>query len=503
MLQISRDLFLRWNEKKICYCHWKSNEHLMEGLNGLTDLDVYVAPADKAFAEEALAELQYVKFVPQKGARYPMVDEWLGFDYETGKLVHLHLHFQIITGTKYNKEYVFPIDDLMMHTRVQDSETGVYVISPALELIVLYSRIVLKAKNKRTVRVNEDYKKEILYLKERYDRQQLQQFCKALLGERGDKLFQMIEAPSVNQQEWYDLYKLVDSWLRPYKKYNRLVVRIRYRYFHMRAIRNAVCNRRFHKNYITKKTLPNRGLSVCFIGADGCGKSTVSQEIVKWLSWKVEAKRFYLGSGDHHHSLLKDVLGKAMKRAKSSSAKVTEEKSTHGTEKMPVKKISFKRRILRLGYTILGSTYCKNIAVQAYREIKKASRYTKQGAVALLDRFPQNQFPGLYDGHKVAIRYLRDGKGGLYQRLMAWREERAIEKAQRYQPDLLFKLHLPPEESVRRKPDHTLEEVAAKAAITPKLVFANSKVFDIDATQPYEEELLQIKRLIWNEVLQK
>lgn len=503
MLQASIDLFQSWNEKKIRYCHWKSNEHLMEGLDGLTDLDVYVAPADQKIAEEALANLHYVKFVPQKGARYPMVDEWIGFDYESGKLLHVHLHYQIITGTKHSKEFVFPIDELMLNTRVQDRETKVYLIAPELELIVLYSRIVLKAKDKRNVVPNNDYKKEIAYLKERVGAAALEQYCNALLGARGVDFIALLDKEELSAEQWFAVYKIVESWLRPYRKYNKLTARLRYRYYYLRNVRNAVFNRRLGANFIGRKTRPEQGLSICFLGSDGCGKSTVSQEIEKWLTWKIEAKRFYLGSGDHYHSILKLLMAKAQGTKKHLTPANESAAPTHSGEKQekPVK-VGFKRRLLRWGYDIVSSTYCRNIAVRAYKEVKKASRYVKHGGIALFDRFPQNQFRGLYDGPKVRVRCFRDGRAGVYVRLMAWSEERAIAKTQNYQPNLMFKLHLPPEESIRRKPDHTLEEVAPKAAITPKLVFANSKVHDIDATQEYASELLEIKRLIWNEVVQ-
>lgn len=40
MLKISKALFTAWNKEDLLYCHWKSNEHLLPGLDGATDLDV-------------------------------------------------------------------------------------------------------------------------------------------------------------------------------------------------------------------------------------------------------------------------------------------------------------------------------------------------------------------------------------------------------------------------------------------------------------------------------
>lgn len=39
------------------FVHWKSNDHLAEALAGLTDIDIYVAPADRAAFETVMAGL--------------------------------------------------------------------------------------------------------------------------------------------------------------------------------------------------------------------------------------------------------------------------------------------------------------------------------------------------------------------------------------------------------------------------------------------------------------
>lgn len=502
MLRICKELFSDWNTGDVRYCHWKSNEHLMEGLDGETDLDVFVMPEDQPRAEKLLDLHQYLKFVPQKSARYPLVDEWIGFDYDTGKLVHVHLHYQIITGTKYNKEYVFPLNDQMIADRILDAETEVYIASPNWEIIILYSRIALKAKDKKNIKAKKDDQKEIDYLKLRIDKEQVLKNCQMCFGDDAQTVYDLILSEKLSAAEWSLLLAMVKRWLAPYRKHGNLYVKLKYHYHYYRNVAMAVMRSRMGKHPITRKALPNKGLSICFIGADGSGKSTVSCDIQNWLNWKIEADRFYLGSGDHYNSLTKRLISKFMRKkapAKADSKEYGEPKGS--ADKKAPQKMSLKQRVLRIGFLVLSCRYLKQIAVRSYREIKKARKYAQKGAVALYDRFPQNQFSGLYDGPKIRSRY-GDSKN-LYARMMARREEKAIEKAQKYQPDLVFKLILSPEESVRRKPDHTLEEVAPKANITPKLVFANSHVVDIDAAQPYEQEILQIKRNIWREMISK
>ena len=145
MLNISKELFASWNEAHLLYCHWKSNEHLLAGLEGKTDLDVLLSRTDKNQGEKLLRSLDFLKCKSQYGSRYFEVDDWIGFDKDTGALIHLHLHYALVTGHKGMKEYSLPWIDLALRTRVMNEKYGVYMMEPNLEMMTLYTRIGLKA----------------------------------------------------------------------------------------------------------------------------------------------------------------------------------------------------------------------------------------------------------------------------------------------------------------------------------------------------------------------
>ena len=44
-----------------------------------------------------------------------------------------------------------------------------------------------------------------------------------------------------------------------------------------------------------KKILSKNGIAIAFIGADGSGKSTIVNDITKWIKWKLEVKQIYMG----------------------------------------------------------------------------------------------------------------------------------------------------------------------------------------------------------------
>lgn len=461
MLELCKELFSSWKDNNVLYCHWKSNEHLMEGLDGETDLDVFVSSVSHDQAEDNLKELNFIKFKPQSYCTYPNVDEWIGCDYDTGKLIHVHLHYQIITGTKYNKEYVFPIDDLILETRIFDKETGVYTTSYELELLILYARIALKSNDKKHIKPNDDYQKEIIYLKQRYSKEVLHSVLEKLLIDDAEQVYYYIEKEKLDHEEWYNLFFIISKWLKPYRRKGQMQVFMRYNYYKVINRIIKALNRRFDSLYVTKKTKPGRGISICFIGVDGSGKSTVSNEISKWLSWKIENHVFYLGSGDGY------------KKHRNLYAKI----------------------ISRLPHPSAGLL---RIAKYYNHQLKKADRYISKGGIALFDRFPQNQFVGIYDGPKIAAQY-ESKMSNIIVRKLAHKEEQILKDCQRFQPDLLFKLFIPVEESIRRKHDNEII-IRKKAEITDKLVLEQSETHVIDATQDYNQEILSIKRLIWEKL---
>ena len=499
MLDICKQLFHQWNDQEIKYCHWKSNEHLMEGLDGETDLDVFVAPLDKERAEAILIQCRYIKCLTQKGHRYPNVCEWIGFDTSTGRLVHVHLHYQIITGTSYCKEYVFPVDELIIESRELDKETNVYVTNPNLEIIILLCRIALKAKKKHGIHVGKGDRREIAYLKERMQNDGVHNLCVQLMGEDGDKFCSLIMEEELTCEEWYKVYHIASKWLKPYRKYSKLHVFFRHHYHQIRELFLFIANKKYNRCFINRKTFPNNHLSICLLGQDGSGKSTVTMELEKWLNWKIDAHRFYLGSGEHYKSMAKRLVSKASKSKKQDhhTEHPQYDKSSGSQGKKKKKNIKNFLAATLVSWNLLG------IARRAYKEVRRANQYMKKGGIPLFDRFPQTQFEGIYDGPKIADYYRQNSLDFTIVKWMAQRECAIIKKIQDYQPRLVFKLMLSPEESIRRKPFENLEAVTRKHEITQQLQFPNSAVYIVDATQDYQQEMVFIKNKIWEALLQR
>ena len=108
MLKKCKIFFERIEKSKIKYCHWKSNEHLEEGLIGITDLDVLIEKEKYNEISSILMKLGFKRGKSIFYLSYPSIEDYIGFDEETGKMIHLHLHYELMIGKKFIKGVRLP-----------------------------------------------------------------------------------------------------------------------------------------------------------------------------------------------------------------------------------------------------------------------------------------------------------------------------------------------------------------------------------------------------------
>lgn len=483
MLEICDKLFSQWNQNNLSYCHWKSNEHLLPGLNGDTDLDVLLSESHSTKGRCILAELGFLECKSQYGSRYPGVEDWIGFDKDTGKLIHIHLHYNLVTGHKGMKEYVLPWREEALQTRIKNEKYGVYTMEPNLELITLYTRIGLKADFKNLIRCkigkyyfDKDTKKEIDWLKERVDFTKVDTLAQKYYGSLAGQLLELLHKETIDAKSFMLLRKLAEANFKNNRRINSFV---RLREICFFAYRRFFLTIRQRNRMVITKKVPIReiGLTVAFLGQDGAGKTTVTKSIIKWWKWKLDVQYVYLGSGDNYSSWKKCLI-----------------------KKLP------GRSVFRYMRTFLTLLDARDRTIKAYDNVKKAIEYANRGGLVVYDRFPQMDYAGICDGPKIRKRLIDIFGDGLMYKLfspLAKSEEMTLRKITESSPDLVFKLILTPEESLRRKPEENYEDVQIKHEIIKSLEFKHSDVYSIDATMPFDQEIIQIKNVIWNSLIKK
>lgn len=504
MLQVVENLFQLWNDNGVVYCSWKGNSHIEDAMNGTSDFDILVSANSIENSALLLKKAGYMLCITQPDSRYPGVQDWIGVDTETGTMIHIHLHQFMIAGHSGVMEYILPWNDIAFSTRHLNDEYNIYMMNPSLEILLLFTRLGIEHSSRKLKKTHEGWvlkektQIEISYLKERIDRNLTLELAKELFPACFEAIMRLIEKEVIDAKDIEQLTTVTKKTCAKWSRYSITKTKflILLKYFKKVAVRKW--NKSMWRGCITKKVpTSGKGVSIAFIGQDGCGKSTVTHDIEAWLNWKIDAHRFYLGSGDHYNGTLKRFLSKA-ERIKRSGINAHEgDKVITELKKNKRRKKSLKNFLV----AFLVSQNHINVVKRAYKEVRLSESYRSKGGIPLFDRFPQNQFEGIYDGPKIATYIDETGLDYWLIRLLSKKEKKYINKIQQYQPQLIFKLLLPPEESIRRKPFEDLQAVTLKHEITKSLFFANSKILLVDATQDYQKELIFIKKEIWEAII--
>ena len=139
-------LLREWDAAGVRYCHYKSNQHLLPALAGLTDLDILLDHRHTRLAQVVLGAAGYKRFDAKLAARYPAVEDYLGFDEGSGRLIHIHLYHRLLVGAPHLKGFQLQFQDGILDGRVQDPGSGVYTTNLNQEMQLLLLRFALKAR---------------------------------------------------------------------------------------------------------------------------------------------------------------------------------------------------------------------------------------------------------------------------------------------------------------------------------------------------------------------
>ncbi|MEX2514715.1 MAG: hypothetical protein WD335_01125 [Candidatus Paceibacterota bacterium] len=476
-LQTTRVLFDTFNKKKLTYCSWKSNEHLEHGLNGESDLDILVSERDKELCKEILYRNNFKQLVSPSWMHYPLVEDWIGLDQETGKLIHVHLHYELPTGKKLVKEQLLPWTDKILKTRIFDDNFGVYVINPNFELITLVLRIGIKARfTKVRSKFPENIIKEINYLRERSKRKKVLSLCRELFGDKeGEKLANIILniKTRISLSDFLYLKKNIQKNIAQYKRFNFLKTNLLYYYRALKIRFFKLINKTFFQHK-TKKRLYSSGIMIAFVGIDGSGKSTATDRLYNWLSVYLNVRKIYFGWNNSFVSGLKKI--------KKNVFKGSGKQKTSNTES------TFRQGFLFYCFAIF-------LALSKYRKLKNAYRLRNSGNVILADRYPTNRTSfGSSDGPMIDEKYVTNFLTRTFFTL-----ENKIYRSirEKYDPDVVIRLNISPSEAIKRKPNHNISDLNKKHKILNCADFGNSKVVNVDSTKDLETLLLKIKNILW------
>jgi thymidylate kinase len=211
---------------------------------------------------------------------------------------------------------------------------------------------------------------------------------------------------------------------------------------------------------------------IAVIGADGSGKSTVSEEMLKFMSGYRPTTLCHLGkqTGNLRRAMRKHAFGKKVDSRITKVGASARQKGISG----PVAFVMFiasMRRVVRF---------------------TRMSVYRAMGHAIVTDRYPQIVEPGEMDGPHLTNRYLSDFGARMLMHLELW----LYKKMTAVRPDVVLRLNVDLETAFSRKPDHRYEALQKKIGIVPKLSFNGAPIIDIDSTQPLEKVIEQAREAV-------
>jgi|GEM_PF-2636527 len=503
-MHIINMIFSDFEKENIKYCHFKSNQHLNASFEGESDFDILLDTHRHFEIENILLKHKCKRFEPEYIGSYPSVMNWIAFDSETGKLFHLHLHYSIVSGKSLVKDYALPWNKLFLDSAII-GEQKIRILCPEAEILLLVSRLIIKSKLYTDIKscivglkFSPDIKAEYTYLKNRIDPNVLNSYALLMFSENiAKKIVSVIlRSDHFFRSDWFMIRKTIRYELKLYRRMSGFTAFLKSLFLRISDLRRKFCSRKCQIDCITKKVTVTGGKMIAFIGVDGCGKSTISYEIYKWMKNKIEVKNFYMGEGDGKTTLFVSFI----KKIKTILKVKNTNSSTHATETQKISKLSLIKHPKKFIKKFIHSLLIFSIVKNNHKKIIRMNKYRINGGFCIMDRYPQLQSEGMNDGLKLS-HLSNQIKSAIIDHLSI-KERKLIGIVNKIYPDIIFRFRISPETSMKRKPEEQVDYQSIKDKIKDceALKFNGSKLIEIDAEKSLEEVILSVKTYIWSEI---
>ncbi|KHE94020.1 MAG: hypothetical protein K8F52_10015 [Candidatus Scalindua rubra] len=495
MIDLVKQLIKALNDNKVCYCHWKSNQNIERALNAKEDIDLLVVSGAVGDFHACLIALGF------KAANQPAREEsysirhYYGLDYATGTLVHIHIHYRLVTGGSALKNYRFNVENMLMQHMEQIS--GVNVPSKAAELLMLVVRKTLESASITEMimllRERNVVREEIEWL--------LQDEQNVIHGVNG--VIDLLEKwfPGINKKLFfYALENLRGQWniLKLFVIGNIMVLALQqYAIFSMMS---GCCLRgwRFSCKIVKRMAVKQRthsfitgGTIIAVVGADATGKSTIVKMLTDWLSEHFKTSTYHVGRPPSSFTTwfpnkLMPFLRKIIPRFRSGNIEA-EIQDKGGDTLKGVRLLVFIVRSLL-------------IAHDRTRILTKIYRQATRGTIVICDRYP-TPIVGAMDSCQVDNK-LQAVRSNRFFSFLAKREDNMYRKMS--PPDVVFKLSVPVETAIKRNEMRIKDGVEDNSWVRRRHIqselqdYPRSITFNIDTDKGMEETLLEIKCCVWS-----
>jgi hypothetical protein len=479
-------MLVAFQQHGIDYCYWKSSKRIRLALSGESDVDLMVARHDRHEVYKLLHQSGFKQFPTIFGRFEPSIVSFLGHDDASGRLIHVHLHFGLMAGRTLLKNYRLPWEATVLERAVWHPTMPLRILDPVSEALLVIVRGTLELSRSdlvtwRNWRATTDkFAADRTELDTQVERKELVDFAARCVTMR---TAEMIADALYSREALFGTHRLrrrLRKELAAYRIYNTLEAEGRNVARTLLWAAGGVNDRVLHAPRPRQRLVPSGGILVALLGVDGSGKSTVMRGVRTWIGKEVDVFPTYFGTGDGRPSLLLlpfKIMVPLVMRLLGSKPRG----ASHG---------NIADRPPGAMYTLLMTLWAAVLAAEKRLKLTVARRAAARGMLVIADRYPQNDNIGYNDG--PLLPRLRGVPGWLREF-----EARSYGLAQRLAPDLVIKLEAPPNVLALREPSMDVDVIAQRVVALRQLRFPNSTVVSIDATQPLDEVLRQVKHEIW------
>jgi thymidylate kinase len=467
------------------YCHWKSNAAIDRSLTGDNDLDVLVHRADVRSFTEVLSSLDFVR-ASKPGASIPAIESFYGHDAASGRLVHVHAHYQLVLGDDRTKNYRLPIEDVYLDSATR---SGLLPLPSAeFEYVVFVIRMILKyctwdeiawcATRGRRAAPGRTEREELVFLTARIDDARAASVVEEHLPFVGAELFAECVAvlgPDASIPRRIRVGSRLEASLQPYARYSRIDDRIR----RIRGRLATAAERR--TGGPRRNRLAGGGVMVGITGGDGAGKSTALAALGDWLEPEFDLRLVHLGKPRWSATTL-------VARASLKAAAVGAGGLARSVRVAPTQRLASALETYRPLFWLVCT------ARDRQRAYRRARRLASRGGLVLCDRYPHPRLRSM-EAPLIASRTVDGPDNRLVRALIAVEERHHRSIAP---PELLVVLRVDPEIAVRRKTEERPDTVRARGAEVWNIDWRDSDVHIVDASQPKDAVARELKALVWS-----
>lgn len=480
ILELVSKLCKTLETEKIDYCHWKSNAALHLSASGKNDLDLLINRQDVQRFGEILYHLNFKRTIAPADKQMPGVVNYYGYDQQTGKLLHVHGHYQLVLGHDGTKNYRLPIEKAFLASATQ---TQLFKVpTPEWEFLVLVIRMVLKYSTWDVILTRQSCmptgaRSELEYLEPLINWSQLYGYLNQNLPYIDTELFnQCWQALQPDCSVWKrirvgsQLQKALSSDARRPPMIDVSLKNWR------RVVWGARRRLGWHQ---PKKRLASGGAMIALVGGDGAGKSTMVTELHTWLSQEFDTLPVHMGKPPW---LWTSVVIRALLKGGRLLSTVVRGKAPPPVD---INSPEFP------GYHRLIQLIC--IARDRQQAYRKAQRFVNNGGIVICDRFA---LPGvmIMDGPQLAQwDEIRQNSWGKWLTQLEQNCYRGIAP-----PTLTVVLKLDPEIAVQRRQDENTISVRHRSTEVWQIDWEKTSAQVVDASLPPSQVLTQLKSLVWS-----